>query len=64
MTGEPLPASAGLPSWAAGMADLGRAHHPPPSVAVPPWLYRLEARVGPVTAAAIMTTQTNGLLLP
>jgi hypothetical protein len=44
--------------------DLGHAHHPPPSVAVPPWLYRLEARVGSVTAAAITTSQTNGLLLP
>jgi Family of unknown function (DUF6282) len=44
--------------------DLGHAHHPPPSVAVPPWLRRLEARVGSVTAAAIMTTQTSGLLLP
>jgi Family of unknown function (DUF6282) len=44
--------------------DLGHAHHPPPSAAAPPWLRRLEARVGSVTAAAIMTTQTNGLLLP
>jgi hypothetical protein len=44
--------------------DLGHAHHAPPSVAVPPWLYRLEHCVGSVTAAAIMTTQTSGLLLP
>jgi Family of unknown function (DUF6282) len=44
--------------------DLGHARHPPPSVAVPPWLHRLEHEVGPATAAAIMTTQTKGLLLP
>jgi hypothetical protein len=44
--------------------DLGHAHHAPPSVAVPPWLHRLEHCVGPDTAAAIMTTQTSGLLLP
>jgi hypothetical protein len=44
--------------------DLGHAHHAPPSVAVPPWLHRLERCVGSVTAAAIMTTQTSGLLLP
>ena len=44
--------------------DLGHAHHAPPSVAVPPWLHRLERCVGPRTAAVIMTTQTSGLLLP
>ena len=44
--------------------DLGHAHHAPPSVAVPPWLHRLERCVGPRTAAMIMTTQTSGLLLP
>ena len=44
--------------------DLGHARHAPPSVAVPPWLHRLEHAVGPDTAAAIMTTQTKGLLLP
>jgi hypothetical protein len=44
--------------------DLGHAHHPPPSVAVPPWLHRLESCVGSGTAAAIMTSQTKGLLLP
>ena len=44
--------------------DLGHAHHAPPSVAVPPWLHRLEHNVGSDTAAAIMTTQTRGLLLP
>jgi hypothetical protein len=44
--------------------DLGHAHHPPPSVAVPPWLHRLESLTGPAAAAAIMTSQTKGLLLP
>jgi hypothetical protein len=44
--------------------DLGHAHHAPPSAAVPPWLHRLEHRVGPDAAAAIMTTQTSGLLMP
>ncbi len=44
--------------------DLGHAHHAPPSVAVPPWLHRLEDHDGTDTAAAIMTTQTSGLLLP
>ena len=44
--------------------DLGHARHAPPSVAVPPWLHRLEHAVGPAAAAAIMTTQTKGLLLP
>jgi Family of unknown function (DUF6282) len=44
--------------------DLGHAHHAPPSVAVAPWLHRLEHRVGPTAAAAIMTTQTKGLLIP
>ena len=44
--------------------DLGHARHAPPPVAVPPWLHRLEQAVGPGTAAAIMTTQTKGLLLP
>ena len=44
--------------------DLGHARHAPPPVAVPPWLDRLEDAVGPVAAAAIMTTQTKGLLLP
>ena len=44
--------------------DLGHAHHAPPSAAVPPWLHRLEHRVGPGAAAAIMTTQTSGLLMP
>ena len=45
-------------------ADLGHARHAPLSVAVPPWLHCLERCVGPGTAAAIMTTQTSGLLLP
>ncbi len=45
-------------------SDLGHAHHAPPSAAVPPWLHRLQSRVGAATAAAIMTTQTSGLLLP
>jgi len=45
-------------------SDLGHAHHAPPSAAVPPWLHDLESRVGSVAAAAIMTTQTSGLLLP
>ena len=45
-------------------SDLGHAHHAPPSAAVPPWLHCLESRVGSITAAAIMTTQTSGLLLP
>ena len=44
--------------------DLGHADHPPPSVAVPPWLHRLESLVGARVAAAIMTSQTKGLLLP
>jgi len=42
--------------------DLGHARHDPPAVAVAPWLRALEARVGPARAAAIMTTQTRGLL--
>jgi hypothetical protein len=25
-------------------SDLGHAHHPPPSAAVPPWLHRLESK--------------------
>ena len=45
-------------------SDLGHANHAPPSAAVPPWLHCLESRVGSITAAAIMTTQTSGLLLP
>ncbi len=45
-------------------SDLGHAHHPPPSAAVPPWLHCLESRIGADAAAAIMTTQTSGLLLP
>jgi Family of unknown function (DUF6282) len=44
--------------------DLGHAQHPPPPVAVPPWLHRLESLVGSAAAAAIMTSQTKGLLLP
>jgi Family of unknown function (DUF6282) len=44
--------------------DLGHADHPPPAVAVAPWLHRLAAHVGDETAAAIMTTQTRSLLLP
>jgi hypothetical protein len=44
--------------------DLGHAEHDPPAVAVAPWLQELERRVGPARAAAIMTTQTRGLLLP
>jgi Family of unknown function (DUF6282) len=44
--------------------DLGHARHAPPSAAVPPWLHRLEQAVGPEGAAAIMTSQTKGLLLP
>jgi len=43
--------------------DLGHAEHDPPAVAVAPWLRALEARVGADTAAAIMTTQTQELLL-
>jgi hypothetical protein len=43
--------------------DLGHAQHDPPAVAVAPWLRALEARVGPARAAAIMTTQTRGLLI-
>jgi Family of unknown function (DUF6282) len=42
--------------------DLGHARHDPPAVAVAPWLRALEARVGAARAAAIMTTQTRGLL--
>jgi Family of unknown function (DUF6282) len=42
--------------------DLGQARHDPPAVAVAPWLRALEARVGAARAAAIMTTQTRGLL--
>ena len=45
-------------------SDLGHAHHPPPSAAVSPWLHCLESRIGADAAAAIMTTQTSGLLLP
>jgi len=44
--------------------DLGHARHDPPAAAVPPWLHALERTVGPTRAAAIMTTQTRGLLLP
>jgi len=44
--------------------DLGHAYHAPPSVAVAPWLHRLENRVGPGVAASIMTTQTKELLIP
>ena len=44
--------------------DLGHARHDPPAVAVAPWLRALERRVGPARAAAIMTAQTRGLLLP
>jgi hypothetical protein len=44
--------------------DLGHAHHPGPATAVAPWLRDLERRVGAARAAAIMTTQTRGLLLP
>lgn len=43
--------------------DLGHADHDPPAVAVAPWLHALEREVGPGRAAAIMTTQTRGLLL-
>ena len=43
--------------------DLGHAHYDPPARAVAPWLHALERRVGPARAAAIMTTQTRGLLL-
>jgi len=42
--------------------DLGHARHDPPAVAVAPWLRALEAQVGSVRAAAIMTVQTRGLL--
>jgi Family of unknown function (DUF6282) len=42
--------------------DLGHARHEPPAVAVAPWLRALEAQVGAARAAAIMTTQTRGLL--
>ncbi|MEO7070566.1 MAG: DUF6282 family protein [Nostocoides sp.] len=44
--------------------DLGHAHHPGPDTAVAPWLRDLERCVGADRAAAIMTTQTKGLLLP
>jgi uncharacterized protein DUF6282 len=43
--------------------DLGHAHHPPPAIAVAPWLVDLEKHVGADTATAIMTTQTRSLLL-
>jgi hypothetical protein len=43
--------------------DLGHAHHPPPAIAVAPWLIDLEKHVGTDTATAIMTTQTRSLLL-
>jgi hypothetical protein len=43
--------------------DLGHADHDPPAVAVAPWLHALDRAVGPARAAAIMTTQTRGLLL-
>jgi hypothetical protein len=43
--------------------DLGHAHHPPPAIAVAPWLVDLEKHVGTDTATAIMTTQTRSLLL-
>jgi hypothetical protein len=42
--------------------DLGHARHDPPAVAVAPWLRALEERVGPARAAAVMTSQTRGLL--
>ncbi len=44
--------------------DLGHADHPGPGAAVAPWLRDLQGRVGAARAAAIMTTQTAGLLLP
>ena len=43
--------------------DLGHAHHAAPDEAVAPWLRSLESRVGASRAAAIMTTQTRGVLL-
>jgi hypothetical protein len=43
--------------------DLGHADHPPPAVAVAPWLSGLEKQVGTDTAVAITTTQTRSLLL-
>jgi hypothetical protein len=43
--------------------DLGHTDHDPPAVAVAPWLHALERELGPARAAAIMTTQTRGLLL-
>jgi hypothetical protein len=44
--------------------DLGHADHPTPAQAVPKWLRALEERAGARDAAAIMTTTTQGLLLP
>ena len=44
--------------------DLGHAHHAPPAQAMGPWLRRLESKVGETAARAIMTTQTEELLLP
>jgi hypothetical protein len=45
-------------------ADLGHADHPTPAQAVPEWLRRLEARVGPHDAHAILSTNARRLLLP
>ncbi|GAA1015108.1 hypothetical protein Aple_067930 [Acrocarpospora pleiomorpha] len=44
--------------------DLGHAHHPDMSEALPPWLAELEARAGASAARAIMTSQGRELILP
>jgi len=45
-------------------SDLGHADYPSPGSAIAPWLRALERRVGARQAAAIVSTQTRGLLLP